>query len=380
MPSFEVEAHTIFVCLAGSQAHGTAGAGSDVDLRGVCVAPLNVRTALFESFDQYEQPLAGNLFRSIEAKLRAHPSTSQAMGIKTESVVFDIAKFLKLCCAANPNALEILFADERDWVHATDAWRQLYQHRERFLTRKVQQTYLGYALAQLKKIQTHRGWLLNPPQRKPQREDFGLPEAGTLGRDDQSRLEQAIADKLRAYSIDTIEMPKETRIAVGQRLQEFQQDVLGVNEAELESHLRAVATRALGIPADVVSALNAEKKYRGAMKHWEAYQAWLTHRNPARAALEAKYGYDTKHAMHLVRLMRSGLELLRDGELRVRRVDAQELIQIREGVWRYEQLLKQTSELQQQVLAAAEQCSLPQDVDQLWVENLLQKLLMATRA
>lgn len=31
---------TIFVALAGSHAHGTARPDSDVDLRGVCIAPL----------------------------------------------------------------------------------------------------------------------------------------------------------------------------------------------------------------------------------------------------------------------------------------------------------------------------------------------------
>lgn len=40
---FSPERHTLFLALAGSQAHGTAREGSDVDLRGVCVAPLSLR-------------------------------------------------------------------------------------------------------------------------------------------------------------------------------------------------------------------------------------------------------------------------------------------------------------------------------------------------
>ena len=46
------------------------------------------------------------------------------------------------------------------------------------------------------------------------------------------------------------------------------------------------------------------------MKHWDSYQTWKTHRNPTRAELEPQHGYDTKHAMHLIRLMRMGLEVL----------------------------------------------------------------------
>ena len=55
------------------------------------------------------------------------------------------------------------------------------------------------------------------------------------------------------------------------------------------------------------------------MKHWDSYQTWKTHRNPARAELERQHGYDTKHAMHLIRLMRMGLEVLETGDLGVRR-------------------------------------------------------------
>src|ERR1039458_5020213 len=35
----------------------------------------------------------------------------------------------------------------------------------------------------------------------------------------------------------------------------------------------------------------------------DQYNGWKAQRNPKRAELEAKFGYDTKHAMHLVRLM-----------------------------------------------------------------------------
>src|SRR5690606_10609838 len=109
---------------------------------------------------------------------------------------------IRLCVAANPNALEILFTDPHDWLYDTHVWRQMYDERHRFLTRKVEQTFLGYAHAQLKKIRTHRAWLLNPPTRQPTRTDFGLPETTTLNRADQSRIEGAIVSKLREYGIE----------------------------------------------------------------------------------------------------------------------------------------------------------------------------------
>ena len=159
-------------------------------------------------------------------------------------------------------------------------------------------------------------------------------------------------------------------------------DLLAVSETDLEGSLlddgmRAVATRALPLPSDVVTALNAEKKYRAAMKHWEAYQTWLRQRNPARAELERKQGYDTKHAMHLVRLMRMGVEVLETGDLRVRREDADELLAIRGGAMSFDELSAHADAMRSQMQAAAWTSSLPQDVDHGFVDALVFELAVS---
>ncbi|MFH0901624.1 MAG: nucleotidyltransferase domain-containing protein [Pseudomonadota bacterium] len=373
---FSVEQHTIFLTLAGSQAHGTAREGSDVDLRGVCVAPLPVRLSLFSTFEQYEGPPCGSLAASVTPRLQAHPTAARGLDIKTECVIFDIAKFVGLCAEANPNALEILFADEKDWVFETAAWRRLHGERNRFLTKKVQQTFLGYAMAQLKKIKTHRSWLQSPPTKKPSREEFGLPTAGgTLSQDDQNRIEQSIAEKIRSYGIDNIDMPKATRIAVQERMDAFFRDVLSASDENLEDRMRAVASHALSLPPDVIATLNAEKRYRAAMKHWDSYQTWKSQRNRARAELEREHGYDTKHAMHLIRLMRMGLEALENGELLVRRPDAAELIAIRDGSMSFEDLLAAAARLQEDLESAAANSNLPNDVNHRLVDELALELM-----
>ncbi len=369
--TFRLEQQSIFLTLAGSQAHGTAQEGSDVDLRGVCVAPLRSRLSLFSTFEQYEGAFEGELERMIRPRLEAHPTAMHGLDMKVECVVFDIAKFIKLCTDANPNALEILFADEADWVLETPSWRRLHTNRHHFLTKKVQQTFLGYALAQLKKIKTHRSWLLHPPTKKPSREDYGLPGAeATLSRDDQNRIEQSIADKLRGYGIDDIDMPKHTRLAVHERMEGFVRDVLASSSEPIEDRARTVATHALHLPADVVSALMAEKKYRAALKQWGAYETWKSQRNPRRAELERRYGFDTKHAMHLVRLMRMGLEALQHGELLVRRPDAKELGAIRDGALSFDELTVLAATIQTEIERAAASTKLPDDVDREAVDRL----------
>lgn len=335
-----------------------------------------MRLSIFRAFEQYDGALPESLAETVLHRLEGHPTASRVHEIKTECVIFDIAKFVGLCASANPNALEILFADERDWVIETHMWRRLHDERQRFLTKKVQQTFNGYAMTQLKKIKAHRSWLLTPPTKKPSREDFGLPFAGsTLSRDDQNRIEQSIAEKIRSYGIDNIDMPKPTRIALQERLETFYRDVLASTDEELDQGIRSVSTQALHLPPNVISTLNAEKKYRSAMKHWESYQTWKTHRNPARAELEHQHGYDTKHAMHLIRLMRMGLEVLETGDLRVRREDADELSAIRDGAMSYYELLEAATALQESIKNAAATTRLPADIDRDEVDSILLAIL-----
>ena len=69
--------------------------------------------------------------------------------------------------------------------------------------------------------------------------------------------------------------------------------------------------------------------------------------------MEEKFGYDCKHAMHCVRLLRNCVEILRDHTLYVDRteIDADELIAIRNGSMTYEQI----TEYSQQVTAQIEE-------------------------
>ena len=58
-----------------------------------------------------------------------------------------------------------------------------------------------------------------------------------------------------------------------------------------------------------------------------------------------KFGYDCKNAAHLVRLLRMGIEFLKDGELHVHRHDAQQLLEIKRGEWPLEKIEKESERL-----------------------------------
>jgi len=62
-----------------------------------------------------------------------------------------------------------------------------------------------------------------------------------------------------------------------------------------------------------------------------------------RKELVDKFGYDTKNAANLIRLLRMGIEFLKDGELYVEREDASQLLDIKMGLWTLEQVKTESS-------------------------------------
>jgi hypothetical protein len=117
------------------------------------------------------------------------------------------------------------------------------------------------------------------------------------------------------------------------------------------------------LPEDVMSILQKEKQYQSAKQEWEKYQGWLRDRNPDRAALEAKYSFDCKHAAHLVRLYRMGREILEGKGVLVKRPDAEELLAIRNGAWKYDDLIIWAEKAEEEINAAYETTSLSKTAD-----------------
>jgi hypothetical protein len=117
--------------------------------------------------------------------------------------------------------------------------------------------------------------------------------------------------------------------------------------------------------------------YEGAKKEWDHYQEWRKNRNVERAKLEAASNYDTKHAMHLVRLLRVGYEIMTEGIVRVKRPDAKELLEIRNGAWSYEKIVAYAEEMDQKVKEAEAKTTLQWGPDRTAIENLQMELIEA---
>lgn len=81
--------------------------------------------------------------------------------------------------------------------------------------------------------------------------------------------------------------------------------------------------------------------YAHSQLHRMTHNAFQGHMGDKRRQLVEKFGYDTKNAAHLIRLLRMGTEFLIEGELHVLREDAKQLLEIKRGEWSLDEVMKE---------------------------------------
>jgi len=116
--------------------------------------------------------------------------------------------------------------------------------------------------------------------------------------------------------------------------------------------------------------------YRKLHKRWKDYQAWRKTRNPARAKLEQKHGYDSKHAAHLYRLSLEAQELLTTGNLTLplKSEYRQVYLDVLNGQVDYDDVVAKAHSLKEELQALEANSPLPKRPNHKAVEALLIKL------
>ena len=358
---FDLRAHTHLLTIAGSRAYGLHTARSDVDVKGVAVPPAAWLHGFRRRFQQVDD--AGGVAVFIEDLTEEERRVVAAS--KLEGSVYGLAKFMRLASDANPHMLDALFCRDEEVRVCTDVGASLRQARRAFLSRRCRDSFGGYAAAQLKRIRTHRRWLLSPPTEPPRRADFGLPERGLMPREQLHAAQVAIRKQLDQWELDLDGVPKSEARALQERME-------AILAEQLVHDRFVVAGRAIGLDDNFIELVDRERRYRAARSAYAQHQRWLRERNPARAALEAEHGYDTKHAAHLVRLLRMALEIVREGEVRVWRggIDADDLQAIRAGAWDYDTLETWAEARREELVEEAASCPLPRRPDLEALERL----------
>lgn len=349
MTKDEIHNNMMFLFTRGSQAYGTNNAQSDEDIGGICLPTRNVILGV-EKFEQDDKWVDEN-------------------GEKVDTSIYNFNKAMDLFCENNPNMLDYLYAPERCIKFETDEWAKVRDIREDFMCIKAKWTYQGYALSQLNRIKTHRGYLLNPIKHAPLRSDYGLPEASIFPETQIEVLaklssEWVLPENQDAFYSEITRLfdsegslifkkyidPQYYPIAIAdfkKRQRDFLRMISSVSQYFLKDEYMEMA--------------HNELRYLSAYKNWNSYSSWLKGRNPKRAEMESKFNIDTKHAMHLVRLLNMGVEILEGNGVNVDRtnIDQELLMDIRNGVYTFDEIEVMANELNARADKAYKTTSLP---------------------
>lgn len=114
------------LAVGGSHAYGMNIEGSDLDLRGTALPSV-------------DDILCGNSFEQVRDK-------------RTDTVIYELSKFVHLCSNCNPNVIELLGIKPEHYLVLSDVGDELVKNSDMFLSKKAVYSFGEYASNQLRRL------------------------------------------------------------------------------------------------------------------------------------------------------------------------------------------------------------------------------------
>jgi len=282
------------------------------------------------SHNTYVPPSDPQAIDDVDYMLIVVPPASYTFGIKTwdglnfqrdelDVVVYSFQKFVRLLLKANPNVLGLLWLDASSYVQSTYAWHEILTQRHLFSSRHAYHSFIGYAHGQMQKMES-----FDVSVRAEWRDALGIITACGWTRDQVTSNAHRVMPATTAHTADEI--------------------------------ARAVTT---------VQRIHA--------RHFQGYMG------ERRKALVERYGFDTKNAAHLIRLMRMCVEFLRTGRMQVYRThDADHIRAIKAGRVPLDAIKAEAEALFVEARAARDASPLPEEPDLVRADELVRYVHLET--
>lgn len=193
--------------------------------------------------------------------------------------LYEIRKFLKLCYDCNPNIIEMLFAP-KGYFYFDEIFAPVLENRELFISTNLVNRFIGYAISQERKMYI--------------------------------KLENYTALKDICAELETISDLSQTAL-------EYFNERFRINAHEYRF-------------GDVTCHKNDSLK-----KVYQKLKSRLDQYGHRRLSID-QFGYDTKFAMHTVRLLMEGIELMKTETIEFPLRYREELLKIKKGFYSIEQV------------------------------------------
>lgn len=294
--------------IAGSKAYGLDTPTSDTDIRGIFILPEDYLFGL-------HQP--------------------QQISDATNDVVFyELGRFMELLGKNNPNIMELLAMPE-DCVLKSHPLLGRIQLKD-VLSRLCGKTFAGYARAQIKKASGLNKKVFHPMDKKRKSVlDFCYVLTGFGS---QPVTEWLLEKEWKQENCGLVKVPH-MKNCYGLYHSGDPERFRGI-VAGAESNEVSMSSVPKGMGRAALLNFNVEG-YSRYCKDYLAYWDWVEKRNEARFEGTVAHGknYDAKNMMHTFRLLDMAVEIAREQRLLVRRSNREFLLDIRKGLFSFQELV-----------------------------------------
>jgi len=373
----------LYLVVRGSHAYGTNLPTSDTDYAGVFVQDMD--SILGMSY------------------------VEQINDDKNDIVIYELRRFLELLVKNNPTILELLNTPEDCVVYKHPVFDVIFENRDKFLTKICAQSFGGYASMQIKKAKGQdkkQNWEKEKVTRKevldfvyvikgeksiPWKEWSVDRHGAQISKYDEkfcgvvnvpnARDTYALFYDVDAHmafselvSEETREVFKNVRKEMGLAMGLGFKGLVKMDDSQNAGESNAL--RLSSIPKGLKPICNIIYNKDGYTQHckdYKSYQTWLDQRNEQRWIDVKSHDQkiDGKNMMHCRRLMDMAREIAEGKGIIVRRPNAQELIDIRQGKVDLQTLINHVENEIKEVDLLYKNSTLPESVDIKLVESVL---------
>lgn len=378
----------------GSQTYGTATPQSDWDEGGVYLEPIN-------------QVLGLGLDFQDEIADESH-----------DKVWYSLKKYMNLLLSSNPNILESLFIDDKFVIYEHPIITEIKKHRQEFVTKECFNSFIGYAIAQIKRARGYNKMCVQPIEERKWPIDFCYTtyKQGTAAMTEWLEKRGLHQEYCGLVSLNNMpdcygvyyDWGAHNVAKYNGKFEEFLADVPYCNfvanaeyggiEADdyefvlarwFEDNQKPIGYRGIvkgdgtaddvrcsSIPKEATPICTMSYNKDGFTQHckkYHQYQEWIQKRNQVRYESNLGHNYDSKNVMHCFRLLNMGLEIAKTGKVQINRtgIDADFLLDIRNHKYEYDYLINQLEAKKAELDEAVANSTLPEAIDVSQVNQIL---------
>lgn len=332
----------ILECISGSKAYGLDTPTSDTDIKGVFLLPKE------EYYGLTYTPQVNN---------------------ETNDIVFyEFGRFMELLSLNNPNILELLNTPESAIIYKHPFLDEIKP--ELILSKLCRNTFGKFALSQIKKAKGLKKKIVNPIAK----------ERKTILSFCYVNYGQGAIPVLKYLEIKDWHQENCGLVNI-----QHMKDIYGLYYSDQlgfggilrgkKSNDICLSSIPKGTKQEVLMYFN-RNGYSTYCKEYREYWEWVDKRNEDRYENTKSHGknYDSKNMMHVFRLLEMAIEIGHQKKVNVKRPNRDFLLDIKNGKFEYEDLLKMSDLKQNEMASVFEQSSLPENPDLELINKLTYKL------